>query len=111
MGYKIDRPEANSTNKGLEKWGITAMQQTMFALNDIERRIEDIHAALGTSSAQIESLESSERSQVVNLKIDAINEYIGNIEDNIETMSGAIGTLEDNYTALEARVRALEGSS
>lgn len=42
MAYKVDKPEVNSDNKRLEQWANMSVDQILFALKDIERRLENL---------------------------------------------------------------------
>ena len=42
MAYKVDKPEVNSDNKRLERWANMTVDQILFALKDIERRLENL---------------------------------------------------------------------
>lgn len=42
MAYKVDKPEVNSDNKRLEQWANMSVDQILFALNDLERRLENL---------------------------------------------------------------------
>lgn len=100
MAYKIDRPE---TNGRIEQWANSTTDQLVYALNDLERRCDEITTSESALQENIQQIQEKDISG-------ELYQLIIKLSDDINTLSGNIETINENYTALEARVTALEGS-
>lgn len=121
MAYKIDRPE---TNGRIEQWANSTTDQLIYALNDLERRCDEITTSASALQGNIEQIQEkdisgelyqlivklSEDLTTLSGSVETLSGSIETLSGSIETINGNIETINENYTALEARVTALEGS-
>lgn len=91
MAYRVDRPEVNSNSQRLERWANNTTEQLLFALNDIEYRLNKLEE------------------QGKPITVDTPTNSIYDLSKEIASVASSVDIISDNYTALEARVTTLEG--